>query len=127
MTNLPLQVLNAGHGETPPCPDAKFARGDVVRTPRSVRFAGWPERLAVLVAVPPGFSPSYALADLLGRPRPLMCQVEARHITYICCDFEGQDRTPYLVRERDLRATGDQVEIGAVSEEAPAGGQGAGR
>ncbi len=119
MTNPALLVLNAGRGETPPCPAAAFEPGDIVKVPKSARFPNWPARLAVLVAIPPGFSASYALADLLGKPRPLMCQVPARGVTYILADVEGADTTPYLAKERDLRSTGDRVEIGTISQEAP--------
>jgi hypothetical protein len=39
----------------------------------------------------------------LGNPRPLMCQVGARHVTYIVA-FEGDPR-PTLLREKYLLPT----------------------
>lgn len=111
-----LMPTNAGRGETPPCPDAKFARGDVVKVRRRRHLAGIPEFLVVLVAVPPGFPGDYALADLLGEPRPLMIGEGRRAITYILCR-EG-DTKPYCIREADLLATGETIEIGTISREA---------
>lgn len=44
-------------GETPPCPEAKFKRGDVVKVRRNQAVGHFPPELIVLVAIPPGFSP----------------------------------------------------------------------
>ena len=75
----------------------------------------YPEELVILVAVPPGFPSDYALADLLGEPRPLMIRGSRRIVSYILCR-EG-DTTPYCLKESDLRPTGESVEIGTVSRE----------
>lgn len=101
-------------GETPPCPEAKFKRGDVVKVRRNRAVGHFPPELIVLVAVPPGFSPDDAMADLVGEPRPFMKQVGRQSIMYILCR-EG-DGTAYHCRERDLLPSGkDRVEIGTVS------------
>lgn len=101
-------------GETPPCPAAKFKRGDVVKVRRNRSVGHFPAELIVLVAVPPGFSPDDALADLVGEPRPLMKQVGRRVVTYILCQ-EGSPKV-YSCRERDLLPSGKEpVEIGTVS------------
>lgn len=101
-------------GETPPCPDAKFKRGDVVKVRRNQSVGHFPAELIVLVAVPPGFSPDDALADLVGEPRPLMKQVGRRAVTYILCQ-EGSPKV-YSCREWDLLPSGKEpVEIGTVS------------
>jgi hypothetical protein len=102
-------------GVTPACPEAKFKRGDVVKVRRNKATGHFPAELVVLVAIPPGFSPDDALADLLGKPRPFMKQVGARKITYILCR-EG-DPKPYSCGERDLLPSGKEpTEIGTVSE-----------
>lgn len=118
MTGNPILVLtNAGRGETPPCPAACFKRGDVVRVRNRRYLAHFPREAIVAVAVPPGFPPEYALADLLGEVRPLMITAPSRAIKYILV-VEG-DRTPYLVRERDLLPSGKPpVEIGVIAREA---------
>lgn len=113
MTNPPLLIKNAGYGETPPCPQAKFKRGDVVRIRRLKALVGYPEIAVVMVAIPPNFSPTAALADLLGQPRPLMVEAGRKVVQYILAN-EGDER-PYLVRERYLIATGETVEIGTVT------------
>lgn len=102
------------HGTTPPCPGARFRRGDVVRVRRNKAVGHFPPELIVLVAIPPGFSPDDAFADLVGSPRHLMKRVGRRAITYILC----QENSPkvYLISERDLMPSGKvPVEIGAVS------------
>lgn len=101
-------------GETPPCAAAKFKRGDVVKVRRNRAVGHFPPELVVLVAIPVGFSPDDALADLVGEPRPLMKQVGRRVVTYIlCCDG---DPKPYHCRERDLLPSGKEpVEIGTIS------------
>lgn len=116
MGNPLLVMTNAGRGETPPCPEAKFARGDVVKVRRRKHLAGIPERLVVLVAVPPGFPGEHALADLLGEPRPFMISAPRRVVSYILC-CEG-DTKPFGIRESDLIPTEEKVEIGTVSREA---------
>lgn len=108
--------LQGQRGETPPCPEAKFKRGDVVKVSRRQGCQHIPAELVVLVAIPRDFSPDFALADLLAKPRPLMHQVGSRSISYILCR-EG-DKTPYLIKERDLRPSGKEpVQVGTVSEQ----------
>lgn len=109
-----IHRLIGKHGKTPPCPEARFQRGDVVKVRRNRAVGHFPPELIVLVAVPPGFSPDDAMADLVGEPRPLMKQVGRRVVTYILC----QEDSPkvYLCRERDLLPSGKEpVEIGTVS------------
>jgi hypothetical protein len=109
-----IHRLIGERGETPPCPEAKFKRGDVVKVRRNRAVGHFPAELIVLVAIPPGFSPDDALADLVGKPRPLMKQVGRRVVSYILCR-EG-DSTPYSCREHDLLPSGKEpVEIGTVS------------
>src|ERR1700688_1990850 len=104
-------------GETPPCPDAKFKRGDIVKVRRNKTVGHFPSELVVLVAIPPGFSPDDAIADLLGKPRPLMKQVGSRRIRYILC--RESDTTPYCCGEHDILPSGKEpIEIGTVSAEA---------
>ncbi len=113
MSNPPLLVLNAGRGETPAVPGAMFKRGDIVKVRRTRALAAFPTHAVVAVAIPAGFSPDWALADLVGEPRPAMAQVGARGITYILVNED--DPKPYLARERDLLASGEPpVEIGSV-------------
>lgn len=111
-----LMPTNAGRGETPAVPNARFARGDCVIVRKRKHLANIPRALVVLVAVPPGFPGNYALADLLGEPRPLMISAPSRAITYILCR-EG-DTNPYCIREADLLATGETIDIGTISREA---------
>lgn len=109
-----IHRITGARGETPPCPEARFKRGDVVKVRRNRAVGHFPPELIVLVAVPPGFSPDDAMADLVGEPRPLMKQVGRRAVTYILC----QDGSPkvYLCRERDLLPSDKEpVEIGTVS------------
>jgi hypothetical protein len=101
-------------GETPLCPESKFKRGDVVKVRRDKAVGHFPAELVILVAVPPGFSPDDAMADLMGEPRPLMKQVGRRGVGYILCR-EG-DQKAYHCRERDLLPSGKPpVEVGTVS------------
>jgi hypothetical protein len=105
-------------GKTPPCPAAKFKRGDVVKIRAFKDFPEWPRLAVVAVAIPPGFSPDHALADLLGEERPLMARVGARTVTYIL--VRENDPKPYLIREKYLRPSGEPaVEIGAVKRGQP--------
>ena len=106
--------LTGARGETPLCPDAKFKRGDVVMVRRNRAVGHFPAELIVLVAVPPGFSPDDAMADLFGEPRPFMKRVGERVVTYILCD--GETTRMYFCRERGLLPSGKEpVEIGAVA------------
>ena len=119
-TNPILIVQNAGRGVTPQCGDAIYSCGDIVRVRRSKALARFPAELVVLKAVPPHFSPDYALADLCGDPRPLMIREGRRCITYILCRDDG-DTTPYWLNENDLLHSGKPaIEIGTVSSEATA-------
>jgi hypothetical protein len=109
--------LIGARGETPLCADAKFKRGDVVKVRNTKALAHFPREAVVAVAIPPGFSPDHALADLVGEPRPLMAQVGSRSITYVL--VRENDPKPYLARERDLLPSGKApVEIGTVKREA---------
>lgn len=100
-------------GETPACPEAKFKRGDVVKVRRNRAVGHFPPELIVLAAIPPGFSPDDAMADLFGEPRPLMKQVGRRIISYIL--FREGGPTAYACRERDLLPSGKEpVEIRSV-------------
>ncbi len=111
-----IHRLIGERGETPPCPEAKFKRGDVVKVRRNQAVGHFPPELIVLVAIPPGFAPDDAVADLLGKPRPLMKEVGRRVISYILCR-EG-DKTAYTCRERDILPSGKgPVEVGTVSTE----------
>jgi hypothetical protein len=116
MANPILVVHNAGRGETPPCAAAKFQRGDVVKVRNTKTMRHFPREAVVLAVVPPGFSVSYALADLLGQPRPLMVRRELRCISYII--GVENDTTPYHARESSLLPSGKPpVTIGAVRPE----------
>lgn len=95
-----LLVNHAGFGVTPPCPQAKFRVGQVLKA------SGRKEMCCVAAIVPPGFPADYALADLLKRPRPLMIMKERRTITYIV-GFVG-DPVPYLYPESRLRPTNER-------------------
>ncbi len=111
-----IHRLVGERGETPPCPEAKFKSGDIVKVRRNQRVGHFPAELVVLVAIPPGFSPDDALADLTGKPRPLMKQVGARIIKYIL--GRENDPTPYCCDERDILPSGKEpVEIGTVRTE----------
>ena len=109
-----IHRLIGPRGETPPCSAAKFKRGDVVKVRATKALVHFPREAVIAVAIPMGFSPDHALADLVGEPRPLMAQVGSRSITYIL--VRESDPKPYLVRERDLLPSGKPpVEIGTVS------------
>ncbi len=110
-----IQRILGQRGETPPCPEAKFSRGDIVKVRRNKAVGHFPPELVVLVAIPPGFSPDDALADLLGEPRPLMKQVGSRRITYILCQESGSKT--YHCGERDILPSGKEPrEIGTISK-----------
>lgn len=105
-------------GTTPECTEAKFKRGDVVKVSRRRGCNHLPDEMIVAVAIPPNFSPDYALADLVGEPRPLMCQVGTRSISYIL--VRENDPKPYCLRERDLRPSGKPaVDLGDVKRGEP--------
>jgi hypothetical protein len=117
-----INRLIGPRGETPPCPEAKFKRGDVVKVRNTKALQHFPREAVVAVAIPPGFSPDHALADLVGEPRPLMAQVGSRIVTYILVR-EG-DPKPYHARERDLLPSGKEpVEIGQARRETEAEAQ----
>lgn len=101
----PILLVNpvGERGVTPACPEAQFKAGDVVRVRRLKHLRHLPERAAVAIVVPPGFSPDHAMADAKGEGRPLMHAVPARTVTYIVA-FDNNP-VPHLLRERDLEAT----------------------
>lgn len=108
-----IHRITGERGETPPCPEAKFKRGDVVKVRRNRAVGHFPAEMVVLVAIPPGFSSDDAMADLLGEPRPLMKQVGSRSITYIVYGEEGGIHGH--LAERHLLPSGKEpVEIGTV-------------
>ena len=110
-----MTKIEGARGETPPCPDARFQRGDVVTVSRGRACAHMPSQLVVLVAIPPGFSPDDARADLLGKPRPMMKRVGVRAITYLLvADAESGDT--FLLREKHLLRKVGAVDIGDVAE-----------
>lgn len=109
-----VERLVGERGETPLCIGAKFKRGDVVRVRRNKAVGHFPPELVVFVAIPPGFSPDDARADLMGDPRPLMKQVGSRRITYIL--GREDDPKPYLCAECNLLPSGKEpVEIDTIS------------
>lgn len=113
--NGQVHRLVGPRGDTPACPEAKFKRGDIVKVRRNQTVGHFPPELVVLVAIPPGFSPDDAMADLLGQSRPFMKQVGRRVVTYLLCEQDGHQA--YLCRERDLLPSGKPpIEIGSVSE-----------
>lgn len=110
-------AINGGHGTTPEFPAAQFKRGDVVKVRKLKSLAGFPREAVVASVIPPHFSPSWALADLVGEPRPLICQVGKRVVSYILVN-EG-DPKPYLAKDKHLLPSGKPpVEIGSVRREA---------
>lgn len=120
-----MHRLIGERGETPPCPEAKFKRGDVVMVRRNQAVGHFPAEMIVLVAIPPGFSPDDAMADLLGEPRPLMKQVGSRSITYIVYGEDGGIHGH--LAERYLLPSGKEPrEIGTISRPSPTRGVGNG-
>lgn len=110
-----ITAIQGPRGETPQCPSAKFKRGDVVKRRKLAYMADMPDEYVVAVAVPPNFPPDWVLADLLGKPRPLMHRIGRNAVTYLCVR-EG-DKTPYLMQEKQLLASGKPpVEIGTIGE-----------
>lgn len=112
-----ISRLIGARGETPLCAEAKFKKGEVVKVRNTKALASFPREAIVAVAIPPGFSPDHALADLVGEPRPMLAQVGSRSVTYVL--VRENDPKPYLARERDLLPSGKPpVEIGTVRREA---------
>ncbi|ODM71733.1 hypothetical protein [Bradyrhizobium elkanii] len=113
-----IEIKDAGRGETPTCPDAKFKPGDIVKVRRTRALADFPAEMVILVAVPAGFPADYALADLVGEPRPLMIRSPRRCVTYILCEADKEPAKPYVARESDLLASGKPgFEIGKISRQ----------
>lgn len=113
--NGQIHRLQGQRGETPACPTAKFSRGDVVKVRNQKAVAHFPRQAVVFGVVPPNFPPDWALADLVGEPRPFMHQAGFKTVRYIIGN-EG-DTTPYLAPENVLIATGEKIEIGTISRE----------
>lgn len=109
-----VRRLTGERGETPSCPQARFKRGDIVRVRRNRAVGHFPAEMIVLVAVPPGFSPDDAVADLLGEPRPLMKRIGSRSVTYIVFAEEG-GIYGHLAERHLLPSGKEPVEIGSVS------------
>ena len=112
-----IERITGAYGTTPDCPDAKFHAREVVLLRRMKHLAGLPDKCAIIIAIPPGFSPDHAWDDYCGRPRRLMCTVPARHVTYLVA-FEGKP-TPMLIREGYLwKLAGEplaDIQIGPAS------------
>lgn len=114
-----LIVTDAGRGETPPCLDAKFKPGDVVKRRKMRAVAHMPEEFVVAVACPPGFPIEYALADLVGEARPLMITRPRPKLQYVL--VRENDPTPYCLPERYLLPSGKpSIEIGTCRRETAA-------
>lgn len=102
--NGQVAQLQGPIGVTPPCPEALFKPKDVVKIRRLKHLRELPEIAVVVGVVPPNFSPDWAWADLLKKPRPFMCQVGRRGVEY----FLGfEDGRIMLLREKSLKATGE--------------------
>lgn len=109
MSNV-IQVLDAGYGTTPDCPEAKFTPNQVVRLSRRAHLRHLPAEAVIVAIVPPWHPAEYAWADRWGKPRPLMVTRESRAVRYFV-GFADNPRA-YLIAERDvLRATGQTGEI----------------
>lgn len=109
--NGQITILTGPRCTTPDCPEAKFRKNQVVRVRRLKHLRDLPELAVIVTCVPPGFSPDHAWADVLGKPRPLMCQVPARHVQYLIA-FECNP-TPMLIREKNLLPSNEpDAEIG---------------
>lgn len=107
--------MEGQRGETPACPGARFSRCDVVKVRNTKALAHFPREVVIATVIPPDFPPDWALADLLGKPRPLMHQVGKRRVSYIL--VQENDLTPYLADDRHIIASGKPpVEIGSVAE-----------
>ena len=102
--------LEGPTGPTPPCSEAKFKVGDVLRVRRRKHLGNYRGQLcAVAAVVPPNYSPDWAMADLRGRPRPLMAAVGRNCVQYIV-GFE-ESRTPLLIREKYLVESGESPTV----------------
>jgi hypothetical protein len=88
---LERQIEAVDRGDTPPCADALFRRGDVVQVRRCKRLEHIPHEMVVL-----GDFPGASIVYLLVK------------------EGEPQD---YLVKEKDLTPTGKTVEIGSIKRE----------
>lgn len=109
-----MHRLIGERGETPPCSEARFQRGDIVKVRRNRAVGHFPPELIVLVVIPPNFSPSDALADLFDEPRPFMKQVGRRVVSYLLC--AENNPAVYLCTDRDLLPSGKEpIEIGSIS------------
>ena len=109
--NGTVMRIEGKRGKTPTCTEAKFKVRDVVRVRRLKHLRDLPEIGAIVTVIPPNYSPDWAWADTLGKPRPLMCQVGKCYVTYIVA-FEGDPR-PHLLREQYLLPTDEPpAEIG---------------
>jgi hypothetical protein len=104
--NGQMSEIIGERGTTPSHLAAKFKVNETALIRKRKHLGELRGRLCAIAAViPPGFSPDWALADLRGAPRPLMCQVGARDVTYLV-GFEN-DRRPWLIHERDLLPSGE--------------------
>lgn len=105
MNNPALLVVNAGYGATPPCPQARFMPGDVVKIRRLKWLRHLPRIAAVAIVVPPDVPPEYAMADAHGRPRPLLISRKTGVVRYLV-GFDG-DPVPHLLPEKALLPSGE--------------------
>ena len=115
MGNPLLLVLDAGHGTTPACPEARYSKGQVIKR-RAVKWLkDRPVLASIAAVVPPGFPPEHALADAFGQPRPLMVTAPKRSVYYVVA-FDG-DLRPALLAEKDIKcATGDVMKVGMTND-----------
>lgn len=111
-----VRKIEGPRGTTPPCPEAKYAKGDVVTIRRNKAVGHFPGKLVVLVAIPPRFSPDYAFADLLGEARPLMVRRGVSGISYLMADPAGGGRSFVCTEKNILRVVG-KVVIGNIGVE----------
>lgn len=101
MNNPIIEVLDAGHGETPIPEDSKFNLGDEVLVRVSGRHF---EPATIIAVVPPGYPPEYALHDALKEPRPLMVSKNRkRSITYIVRDPSKEDHHYDWIAEKHIK------------------------
>lgn len=114
--NGQIMKMQGQIGETPAVPDSTFKRGDVVKVRNTKALRHFPREAVVASVLPPDYPPDWGLADLLGKPRPLLHRVGKNRITYILVTEDS--RTPYLADDRDLLPSGKPpVEIGSVTED----------
>lgn len=113
--NGQILKIEGQRGETPAC-ESKFKHGDVVKVRDTKALHHFPREAVVAGVIPPDFPPDWALADLLGKPRPLLHQVGKNRVSYIL--VTESDRTPYLADDRHLLPNSKPaVDIGSVKEE----------